>query len=227
MAKAPKNNKNIKYQKDNTTRNLTLGMVLFVVVTGVFFSLYSNKVESNIALPLNVASKDKPAISLNNEIKSTIIDIWEDFQCPICNKFEQINGETINNLIKEKKAQVNFHILSFLGQESVQLANAAACSSDEGKFNEFHSNFYALQKPENSGYWTVDNILKESSNIGLESNKYISCVKNGKYLPYVNAVASFGAKSNVNSTPTVFVNGKELDRNSDYFDNNNFVKKVS
>jgi protein-disulfide isomerase len=38
------------------------------------------------------------------------------------------------------------------------------------------------------------------------------------YQGWVNNVAAAGAKANVNSTPTVFINGKEIDRKTEYFD---------
>jgi len=40
-------------------------------------------------------------------------------------------------------------------------------------------------------------------------------------------VAEAGAKANVNSTPTVFVNGKELDRNTEYFNVEAFTKAIA
>jgi protein-disulfide isomerase len=43
----------------------------------------------------------------------------------------------------------------------------------------------------------------------------------------VKNVAEAGAKANVNSTPTVLVNGKELDRNTEYFNAEAFAKAIA
>ena len=43
-------------------------------------------------------------------------------------------------------------------------------------------------------------------------------MRDGDYVQWTNNVASASAKANINSTPTVFVNGKELDRNTEYGD---------
>jgi protein-disulfide isomerase len=52
-------------------------------------------------------------------------------------------------------------------------------------------------------------------------------VNKGDYLGWVSNVAAAGANANVNSTPTVFVNGKEIDRNaSEYFDAAKFKAAV-
>ena len=59
--------------------------------------------------------------------------------------------------------------------------------------------------------------------IGLTSDSFKKCVNNGGFLGWVNNIAADGAKKNVNSTPTVFVNGKEIDRNTQYMDLNGFT----
>jgi protein-disulfide isomerase len=47
-----------------------------------------------------------------------------------------------------------------------------------------------------------------------------------KYEGWVAKVAEAGTKAGVNSTPTVFVNGKEIDRNSEYFNASKFKAAV-
>jgi protein-disulfide isomerase len=46
------------------------------------------------------------------------------------------------------------------------------------------------------------------------------------YQGWVNNVAAAGAKANVNSTPTVFINGKEIDRKTEYFSADKFKAAV-
>ena len=47
--------------------------------------------------------------------------------------------------IVAKKANVIFHTLSFIGDESILAANATACASDEDKFLPFHALLYQTQ----------------------------------------------------------------------------------
>jgi protein-disulfide isomerase len=51
-------------------------------------------------------------------------------------------------------------------------------------------------------------------------------VKDMKYEGWVSKVAEAASKSGVNSTPTVFVNGKELDRNTEYFSADKFKAAI-
>jgi protein-disulfide isomerase len=49
--------------------------------------------------------------------------------------------------------------------------------------------------------------------------KFQNCVTEGNYAAWTESVSSYAAVKNVNSTPTVFVNGKELNREGgDYSD---------
>ena len=218
---------------DNTTRNLVIGMVVLVVAVGAIFSVLGNKTSSSAALPSNVSKADGYGIVFNGDLKGVpVVDIWEDFQCPVCARFEQTNSAYLEKIIAEKKAKVVFHTLSFLGTESALAANAAACASDEDKFLGFHSAFYQNQPAENSGAVTVDYLVGLGQGIGITSDKYKSCVANLDYKDWVNNVASSGAEKNINSTPTVLVNGKEIQRATSatdlgqYFDPAAFAQAV-
>ena len=47
--------------------------------------------------------------------------------------------------------------------------------------------------------------------VGITGGNFASCVDNLKYQDWVVNVANEGGKRNVNSTPTVFINGIKLD----------------
>ena len=43
---------------DKGTRNLVIGMVVFIVAVGIIFSLISNRASSNFAIPAAVSEAD-------------------------------------------------------------------------------------------------------------------------------------------------------------------------
>ena len=128
-------------KKDKGMRGLVIGMVVFVVVVGVAFSLYTNKTNSSASVPSSVSKADGYGVVFNAKAKPQI-DIWEDFQCPICDRFEGINGNYINQVIQAGHAKVVFHTMSFIGPESILAANAGACAANSGKFVQFHAAMY-------------------------------------------------------------------------------------
>jgi protein-disulfide isomerase len=213
--------------KDNFTRNLVIAVVVGVLLIMLVPTLLSRQTDSSASIPANVSADRGYGVVFNGELTGVpVVDIYEDFQCPVCAQFTQLNGPYIESLIAEKKATVVYHTLSFLGPESVNAANAAACSADEGKFLDFHRLLMMNQKQENSGAWDNTFLASLGQTAGITSQKFSSCVNKGEYVGWVSNVAAAGAKANVNSTPTVFVNGKEIDRNGEYFDAAKFKAAV-
>lgn len=222
MAQQPK-------AKDNTTRWIVIAMVLLVVVTGVIFSMMSQNNKENASLAALDGTKLKPAVTATidadngsaivlNPGQSKVIDVWEDPQCPVCKNFENANGDYIESLVRDNKATVRFHVLSFLGDESVRAANASFCAAEEGQYLDFHHALYAVQSPlENSGFWSNENLIAIGKKIGITSTKFSDCVSKGSKIALVKASYDSMAKFGVKGTPTVFINGKLWERKSPDF----------
>lgn len=217
------NNKG-KSSGDPITRWLVIGMVALVVVVGAGISIFNNSSKKTAVLPSAASVKDGYGIVFNGDL-TPVIDVWEDYQCPSCKVFEATNGDAIKALIVEKKAKVVFHPLSFLGPESVFAANGAACAADQEKYLQYNSFMYANQPAENSGAWSNEGVIATAAAAGITGAEFEACVKTGKYSGWVGNVGSEGSKQNVNSTPTVFINGKEIDRKSGaYYSAPEFMK---
>ena len=102
-------------------------------------------------------------------------------------------------------------------------ANAAACSADENRFVAMNLALFQNQPSgENTGKWQNPFFIELGKSIGINSTTFESCVNDGKYVDWTTNVASASAKADVNSTPTVLINGKPLDRNTQYGDPANF-----
>ena len=214
---------------DNANRWIVIAMVLLVVVTGVVFSMMNQSNKENASLAGLDGTKLKPAVVSTIDVANgsaitfnpgtaTVIDVWEDPQCPVCKSFENSTGEYINSLIREKKATVRFHVLSFLGDESVRTANAAFCAADENQFLDFHNAIYTVQSPlENSGFWSNETLVSIGKKIGVTSTKFEECVTKGLNLDLVKAHYDSMAKFGVKGTPTIFINGKLWERQSPDF----------
>ena len=168
--------------KDNVTRNLVIGMIVLVLAVGVGVSFSSNKAKTNAATPSSVEKSEGYGITFNKGLTGVPkLDIWEDFQCPVCRNFESVNNKQINDWITSKKIVAVFHPLSFIGAESAYLANAAACSADENKFLQMHTALYANQAAsENSGKWNAITLIAAGVNIGIKSTNYATCVTKAK-----------------------------------------------
>jgi protein-disulfide isomerase len=214
---------------DNTTRWIVVAMVALVVVTGIVFSLFGQTDKTTASLAGLDGIKVKPAVTSTIDTANgsaitfdngaaTTIDVWEDSQCPVCKLFEDANGAYIESLIREKKANVRYHVLSFLGDESVRAANASFCAADEGHYLDFHKAIYAVQSQvENSGFWSNETLVEMGKKIGITSTKFEDCVTKGSKVDLVQANSDSMSKFGVQGTPTVFINGKKWERTQNAF----------
>ena len=167
-------------------------------------------------IPAGASVSNGYGIVVNPTAKKQL-DIWEDFQCPYCHAFEGTSGSYIASQEKAKTLKVVYHPLSFLGDESVALAQASGCAADAKKYPEFHAAAFANQAAsENSGKWNAKSIIALGASIGLTSPSFAACVNSKKYAKWVTAVENSAVAAKVNSTPTVLFNGKEIDRNTAY-----------
>jgi len=223
---------------DNVTRWIVIAMVSLVVVTGVVFSIFSQNNQETASLAALDGYKSKgslvstidtengSAITFNPGLAKTV-DVWEDPQCPVCKYFEDANGEYIDSLIREKKATVRFHVLSFLGDESVRAANASFCAADEGQYIDFHKALYRVQSPlENSGFWSNETLVAIGNKVGITSEKFAKCVNEGQKVDLVKANYESMPKYGVQGTPTIFIDGKLWERKSSDFNLDEFRAAV-
>ena len=214
---------------DNTTRWIVVAMVALVVVTGVVFSLFGQTDKTTASLAGLDGMKAQSAVTSTIDVENgssiafdngaaTTIDVWEDPQCPVCKLFADANGQYLDSLVREKKANVRYHILSFLGDESVRTANASFCAADEGQYLDFHKAIYAVQSPvENSGFWSNETLVEIGKKIGITSTRFEDCVNKGSKVDLVQANSDSMSKYGVQGTPTVFINGKKWERTQNAF----------
>lgn len=147
------------------------------------------------------------------------IDLYEDFQCPVCKQFEQLFGAKIETLARENKVKLVVHTLSFLddnlrNDSSNRAANAAACADDQGVFLAFHKATFAGQ-PEREGTGYTDADLKgfaEAAGVtGDKLTAWQQCYDERAHNKYVVSVQAQADKDGVRGTPTIRLDGKDLE----------------
>lgn len=234
MPKEPRARDNRGSQKsgDTVTRNIVIGMVALVVLSGLIFTVLDKRTSVEVTLPKAIEKIDassngaplKGAVVPDNDYGIVFnadvaprIDIWEDFQCPFCKDFETAMSSYVEDLVRNKEANVVYHMTSFIGEESKNAANAAYCAVEEGRFIEFHRALYQVQGTENSGIFSKKNLVEIGKRLGITSPTFESCVNDNKNADTVAKVYASMAKNKVEGTPTVFINGKLWSRSGSQF----------
>jgi protein-disulfide isomerase len=71
---------------------------------------------------------------------------------------------------------------------------------------------YKAQPPEQDGQdaWTTDDLISIGNDVGIQGSQWESCVQDGTYNDWVKQVEASQQDKGVTGTPTVFVDGKQL-----------------
>lgn len=137
----------------------------------------------------------------------TVVE-YGDFQCPFCGKFfKETESVLRENYIKTGKVKFIYRDFAFLGQESLWSANAARCAGEQGKFWQYHDYLYSNQRGENQGAFSKNNLKSFASALGLEKEKFNTCLDSDKYLEEIKKETKAGGEAGVQGTPANFVNG--------------------
>lgn len=146
------------------------------------------------------------------------LDLYEDFQCPACKSFEDQLGSTVEKLAQDGKLKLVYHVKNFLDDNlrndwSTKAANAAFCAADAEKFQAFHDQAYAHQPSEGEGFTDAQlkNFAQASGISGAALTTWQQCYDAGKYVDYVNSVETKSFADGVRGTPTLKLDGKDLD----------------
>lgn len=146
------------------------------------------------------------------------VDIYLDFLCPHCRTFENDAGSTIKQLVSDNKIKVVYHPVAFLDrltstQYSTRSAASAGCvaSVANDKLQAYIDALYAEQPAENSAGLTDDQLIAIGASAGITDPAFGRCVHDGTYRGWVAHVTDVAVDHNVNSTPTVRVNGKDIE----------------
>ena len=157
-------------------------------------------------------------LSLGDSNAVATIDVFEDFQCPACQRFtENTESLIIQNLVATGQARYVFHHYPFLdgngagsSGESDQAANAAMCANEQDKFWEMHSILYANWNGENQGAFSDRRIQAMAESLELDMEAFNSCFSANEYEAEIQADFELGQQMGVSGTPTVFVNGQRV-----------------
>lgn len=143
----------------------------------------------------------------------TVIE-YGDYQCPYCVRFSQTTEQSIkDSYVKDGKVKLVFRSFQFLGAESELAGQAAECAKDQNNFWVYHDAIYQAESKdgrENNGNMNEAFFVELAKNAGLNVEEFTSCYKSGKYADTVRQSTQDAAALGVNSTPILFVNGREV-----------------
>lgn len=150
----------------------------------------------------SVSTADQP--SLGNAAAPVTIVEFTDYQCPSC----AATQPTLERLVKEYGDKVRLVARDFpLNQhtEAFKAAEAAEAAREQGKYWE-----YVELLMRNQSALGVAKLKDYAGELALDRGRFDQALESGKFAETVQRDIEEGTRLGIDSTPTVFVNGRRM-----------------
>jgi protein-disulfide isomerase len=130
---------------------------------------------------------------------------YSDFQCPFCLRvmptLKQIRakyGDKVRVVWKDFP-------LTQIHPQAFVAAQAGNCAREQGKFWELHDKMFG-----NQSALQAEALKRYAAEAGIDSTKFNQCLDTSKYEARVQDAIRAGGRLGIQSTPTVYVNGRMI-----------------
>jgi protein-disulfide isomerase len=156
--------------------------------------------------PRSVIALQPTDPSLGNSNAAVTLVEFSDFQCPFC----QRAAPTLKQLHEKYGDKIRIVWKDFpltqIHPQAFKAAEAGHCAADQGKFWEYHDKLFASQQA-----LQPDSLKEYATGLGLDAEKFNSCLEASNHAERVRESVSAGARLGVNSTPTMYINGRKME----------------
>ncbi|MFA5183965.1 MAG: DsbA family protein [Patescibacteria group bacterium] len=157
---------------------------------------------------LKTISGDGTNYSLGSQAPQVTIIEFGDFACPYCKE----SSPVIKKLAQEYSSQIKVVWRDYLrNEDSIDLAMAARCAGEQGKFWEMHDLLFENQ----DNLTTADSarpgkLIALGDTLKLNKDRFTTCLTDRKYLEAVKKDYDDGNALEIVGTPSWFVNNYYL-----------------
>jgi protein-disulfide isomerase len=143
------------------------------------------------------------------------VEVWEDFQCPFCQRFTfEVEPAIVEQYVEAGDVRLVFRNLAFLGDESHWAAVASSLAADQNKFWPYHDLLFANLRGENVGSYNLERLQEIGQAVDLDMDTFragLTLDKARERFGEIQAESRRDAGAlGISATPTVTVNGVPL-----------------
>ncbi len=175
--------------------------------------------------PIEVTTDSTAAVWGNPDAAITIVE-FADFQCPACKESAAHLRPTLYEFRNDVKLvfmnypldkTINVDMASQLHALAGDAARAGVCSQEFGDFWTFHDDLFRNQVSLGSSLYR-----RLATQRGWDVQAFTACMARPETTSRIKSDISHGRATHLNSTPTLFVNGRKLT----YWRNTEFIRAV-
>ena len=192
---------------------VSIGAVIVGLVVIVLLVMSQSKSGGTAVKTVSVGVPEelRDGRSLGAADAPVVIDLYEDPQCPVCGRFNRdIAPLLMASSIKDGTVRLNYKDFTFIGVPGESQDAAVGMRAAEqlaGKFWDFHDIVYANQDGENQGGFSRDRLGQMAEAIGLDKAAFTTLLDDPDLIAAMKAETAEGVALNIDSTPTLVVNG--------------------
>ncbi len=147
------------------------------------------------------------------------IDVYEDLGCPACQQFNAQIFPAIEEFLVEPGA-ASYRHYDFpvpAHDRSFAMANAARAVQDDTRTDDDPNGAFFAYKAEvfATEDWSDENLASIADEVDADPDAVAAALEDDTYYPTLVADWRRGADNGVGGTPTVFVDGTEVENHSD------------
>lgn len=159
---------------------------------------------SEPAEPQNVEVSLEGARVLGDVDAPVTIVKYSDFRCGFCKRF---NDETFDRIVEDYvdtgKAKFVYKDAPVVG--GVDVANAAWCADEQGKFWEYKEGVFEI-----GSRITSDQMQTLAEDLGLDGTQFEECVSESRYQDRIDAEFAEARANGISGTPSFVINGQVI-----------------
>ena len=194
--------------------SVVVAFVVLVVAGGIVFQVWRTSRAPSAAPPATVSASpvtitNGRPIPLGSADAPVTITLYEDFHCPHCADFEEQFGPTISQAQESGAARVELYPMAFIDEGSVTAANAMACAAEAGFGQAYYLGLFANHTLQWSDPQLIDLAAKVAGS--PPSDAFKTCVMRRAHADWVTSMNAAADQNGVTQTPTMLINGKNVD----------------
>jgi protein-disulfide isomerase len=156
--------------------------------------------------------------SLGRPDAAVTLDVWSDFQCPVCRQYAQaVEPALVRDFVANGTLRIVHHDAAFQGQraglaydESVEAGAAARCAAKQDLYWPFHDWLFANQAGENRGAFVDARLRGIATSVGLDVPAWDACRATGEQQAAVRSETGQAVARGIDATPTLFIGGQKI-----------------
>ncbi|MGY5885278.1 DsbA family protein [Modestobacter lacusdianchii] len=196
---------------------------VLVIALVVVFVVQSSRTstDADAAAPAGTVA-DGTAFPVGRADAPVTVSVYADFQCPVCQRFEETNGDTLDQLVADGQIVLEHRPIAILDRfsttdYSTRALNAAAVVADEAgieAFEQFSDLLFANQPEEGGEGLGDDRLIEYAAQAGATGEAVEQGITDLRFEDWVAQVTEAASQADVTGTPTVLVDGEPLDNST-------------